>query len=154
MEGIELENKLQEHDKILKSDILPRVENLESKQSSLEKSQLATSQEVQALRNDLLSVQKGQVQLEKGQKEMELTMVKEGQANRKIMNENKALSNKLLDHVLKKDEKETEVEEEAKKRKDENEAKLKSQKWEVIGKVGTVLVGSGGFLYGLIQAFQ
>lgn len=154
MGGIELENRVKEHDEILKSDILPRVENLESKQSSLEKSQLATSQEVQALRNDLLSVQKGQVQLEKGQKEMELTMVKEGEANRKIMNENKALSNKLLDHVLKKDEKETEVEEETKKRKDENEAKLKAQKWEVIGKVGVALLGSGGLLYGIMQAFQ
>ncbi|PJN90998.1 hypothetical protein [Bacillus sp. mrc49] len=149
-----MEKKVQEHDIMLNSEILPRVEILESKQESLEKSQLATSQEVQALRNDLLSVQKGQVQLEKGQKELELTMVKEGEANRKIMNENKDLSNRLLDHVLKKDEKETEVEEEAKKRKDENEAKLKSQKWEIIGKVGSILVGSGGILYVILQSIQ
>lgn len=122
-----MEKTVIEHDKVINENILPRLKIVED-------SQLAFDSKMSSVINDLLSVQKGQ-------KELELTLMKEGQLNRELMNENKELTNKLLSHVLGKDEKETQAEIDDRK-----------AKWELIGKVTVALVGSGGLLYLIVEA--
>lgn len=67
--------------------------------------------------------------------------MKGNEGNRELIQENKEITNKLLNHVLGKSAQETQADIESRK-----------QKWEIVGKVGTVLVGSGGILYAIIQA--
>ena len=135
MEAKDMEKKVFEHDEVIRGNILPRLDKVESVQAQFQ-------QEVAAIKNDLMNVQNGQVSLEKGQKELELTMIKEGQLNREIMNENKDLSSKLLNHVLGKDKRESQAEIDSKK-----------QKWELIGKISVALLGTGGLITIIVQAF-
>lgn len=122
-----MEKTVIEHDKVIHENILPRLKTVED-------SQVAFDSKISAVINDLLSVQKGQ-------KEMELTLMKEGQLNRELMNENKELTNKLLAHVLGKDEKETQAEIDDRK-----------AKWELIGKVTVALFSGGSILYLIVEA--
>lgn len=115
------------HETIINENILPRLK-------AVEESMAAFQQEVTNIKTDLMGVQKGQAQLE-------VTLLKEGQLNREIMNENKELTNKLLNHVLGKDEKETQAE------IDNTKAK-----WELVGKAFAVLAGSGSILYLIVEA--
>ena len=69
--------------------------------------------------------------------------MKGNEGNRELIQENKEITNKLLNHVLGKSAQETQADIDSKK-----------QKWEIIGKVGATLFGSGGIVYLLIQAFQ
>lgn len=118
---------LSKHEAEIHENILPRLD-------ALEQAQAIFQQEVSKLTTDLMGVQKGQAQLE-------VTLLKEGQLNREIMTENKALTNKLLEHVLGKDEKETQAE------IDNTKAK-----WELIGKISVALVSSGSILYLIVEA--
>ncbi|WP_419882806.1 hypothetical protein ACN6MY_03795 [Peribacillus sp. B-H-3] len=127
---------IEKHEQVINENILPRLEGLEMEHAHFK-------QEMASLKTDLMGVQKGQVQLEKGQKDLELTVVKEGQASRDIMNENKAFTKKLLDHVLRKDEKETQAVIDRTK-----------QKWELFGKISLAIFGAGGLLVVIVQAFQ
>ena len=102
MEAKELEKKVSEHDDAINQNILPRIEKLETE----------FHEKVTALTNDVVRVQTGQAELVKGQKELELTVVKDGQANRDVIKETKDITNKLLDHVLRVDEKEKDIESE------------------------------------------
>ena len=147
MEAKDMEKKVHEHDEVIKDNILPRLDKVESVQAQFQ-------QEVAAIKNDLMTVQSGQVSLEKGQKELELTMIKEGQLNREIMNENKDLSAKLLDHVLGKDERESKAETERKKKESQAKIDRKKQIWEIIGKVSVVLAGGTGILAVIIKNFS
>lgn len=118
---------LKSHDMIIHENILPRLK-------AVEDVTVAVQQEMANLKTDLMGVQKGQ-------KELEVTLLKEGQLNREIMNENKELTNKLLNHVLGKDEKETQAEIDDKK-----------AKWELIGKVTVTLLSSGSIIYLIFEA--
>jgi hypothetical protein len=94
----------------------------------LEEAQNAFRQEVTLLKSDLMGVQRGQAQLE-------VTVMKDGK-------ETRALLKQFVTHVLGQDEKETQAEIDRGK-----------QKWEIIGKVAVALVGSGGLLYLVVEAF-
>jgi len=125
---------IQKHEEVIHNNILPRIQKIEDVQA-------AFGTEVANIKNDLVKVQSGQISLEKGQMELEKTLINEGKANRKIMNENKEMTNKLLDHVLGKDERESEAKIEGRK-----------QKWELAGKVLVGLVSGGSILALIIQA--
>lgn len=71
---------LEDHDRTINIEILPRLE-------LLEKEQLVFKQEMTSLKSDLLSVQKGQT-------ELELTVMKDG-------NQTRDLLKPFADHVLK-----------------------------------------------------
>lgn len=120
---------LKSHDMIIHENILPRLK-------AVEDVTVAVQQEMANLKTDLMGVQKGQ-------KELEVTLLKEGQLNREIMNENKELTNKLLSHVLGKDEKETQAEIDDRK-----------AKWEILGKTFALLAGSGSILYVIVEALM
>ncbi|MER2119194.1 MAG: hypothetical protein ABS935_02945 [Solibacillus sp.] len=71
---------IENHDKAINAEILPRLE-------LLEKEQLVFKQEMTSLKSDLLSVQKGQT-------ELELTVMKDG-------NQTRDLLKPFAEHVLK-----------------------------------------------------
>lgn len=92
----------------------------------VEKAQAAFQQEVTNMKADLMGVQRGQAQLE-------VTVMKDGK-------ETRALLKKFVDHVLDQDTVETQAEIENTKKK-----------WEIIGKVVVTALGSGGFIYALVE---
>ena len=154
MEANELEKKVNEHDDAINQNILPRIEKLETE----------FHEKVTALTNDVVRVQTGQAELVKGQKELELTVVKDGQANRDVIKETKDIANKLLDHVLRVDEKEKDIESEIVRKKAEAEelraneqlksdSEIRRARWELTGKVLTVLFGGGGIIAFVLQRF-
>lgn len=157
MGASELEKKVSQHDEAINQDILPRLEKLEKVTTEFQ-------EKVGALTNDVVRVQTGQAELVKGQKDLELTMVKEGQANRDVIKETKDVANKLLDHVLRVDEKEKDTEAEIFRKKAEAEelraneqlksdSEIRKARWELTGKVLTVLFGGGGIIAFVVQRF-
>ena len=154
MEANELEKKVNEHDDAINQNILPRIEKLETE----------FHEKVTALTNDVVRVQTGQAELVKGQKELELTVVKDGQANRDVIKETKDIANKLLDHVLRVDEKEKDIESEIVKKKAEAEelraserlksdSEIRKARWELAGKILTGVLGAGGIITLIVQQF-
>lgn len=129
---------LNSHETIINENILPRLK-------AVEEGMAAFQQEVSNIKTDLMGVQKGQAQLE-------ITLLKEGQLNREIMNENKELTNRLLTHVLNKDEKESQAEIEEKKADQQSKIEARKAKWEILGKIFAVLAGSGSILYLIVEA--
>ena len=155
MEANELEKKVSEHDDAINQNILPRIEKLETE----------FHEKVTALTNDVVRVQTGQAELVKGQKELELTVVKEGQANRDVIKETKDVANKLLDHVLRVDEKEKDTESEIVRKKAEAEelraserlksdSEIRKARWELAGKILTGVLGAGGVITLIVQQFM
>ena len=155
MRASELEKKVSEHDETINQNILPRIEKLE----------IEFHEKVTALTNDVVRVQTGQAELVKGQKELELTVVKDGQANRDVIKETKDIANKLLDHVLRVDEKEKDIESEIVRKKAEakelraneqlkSDSEIRKARWELTGKVLTVLFGGGGIIAFIVQKFM
>ena len=154
MEANELEKKVSEHDDAINQNILPRIEKLETE----------FHEKVTALTNDVVRVQTGQAELVKGQKELELTVVKEGQANRDVIKETKDVANKLLDHVLRVDEKEKDTESEIFRKKAEaaelraneqlkSDSEIRRARWELTGKVLAAVLGAGGLITLVVQQF-
>lgn len=94
----------------------------------LEEAQNAFRQEVATMKSDLMGVQRGQAQLE-------VTVMKDGKETRDMLKQ-------FVTHVLTQDEKETAAEIENRK-----------AKWEIVGKVAVALVGSGGLLFLIVEAF-
>lgn len=129
---------LNSHETIIHENILPRLDVMEQEFKTFR-------QDFVLLKSDLIGVQKGQAQLE-------VTMLKEGQMNREIMTENKDLAKTLLTHVLNKDEKETQAEIEERKAENQSKIETRKAKWELIGKVTVALLGSGSFLYLIVEA--
>lgn len=157
MGASELEKKVSQHDEAINQDILPRLEKLEKVTTEFQ-------EKVGALTNDVVRVQTGQAELVKGQKDLELTMVKEGQANRDVIKETKDVANKLLDHVLRVDEKEKDTEAEIFRKKAEAEelraneqlksdSEIRKARWEMTGKILTGIFGAGGLIILLVQQF-
>ena len=154
MEANELEKKVNEHDDAINQNILPRIEKLETE----------FHEKVTALTNDVVRVQTGQAELVKGQKELELTVVKDGQANRDVIKETKDIANKLLDHVLRVDEKEKDIESEIVRKKAEaaelraneqlkSDSEIRKARWELTGKVLAGVLGAGGLITIIVQQF-
>ncbi|WP_423408011.1 hypothetical protein AABM38_20415 [Heyndrickxia sp. MSNUG] len=135
---MEEKDMLNSHEVIINENILPRLK-------AVEDVTVAVQQEMANLKNDLLGVQKGQ-------KELEVTLLKEGQLNRQIMTENKELTNKLLTHVLAKDEKETQAEIDERKAENQSKIETRKAKWELIGKISVTLLSSGSIIYLIFEA--
>ena len=157
LEASELEKKVSQHDEAINKDILPRLEKLEKVTTEFQ-------EKVGGLTNDVTKVQTGQAELAKGQKDLELTMVKEGQANRDVIKETKDVANKLLDHVLRVDEKEKNTEVEIVRKKAEAEelraneilksdSEIRRARWELAGKILTGVLGAGGIITLIVQQF-
>ena len=158
LEASELEKKVSQHDEAINQDILPRLEKLEKVTTEFQ-------EKVSGLTNDVVRVQTGQAELVKGQKDLELTMVKEGQANREVIKETKDVANKLLDHVLRVDEKEKDTEAEIVRKKAEAEeiraneqlksdSEIRKARWEMAGKILTGVLGAGGIITLIVQQFM
>ena len=135
LEGLELENKVQEHEEKFKA-VDQELENHREQLLQLKQNDEQFQQDVSVLKTDL-------ARLQTGQSSLELTVMKGNEGTRELIQENKEITNKLLNHVLGKSAQETQADIDGKK-----------QKWEIIGKVGATLFGSGGIVYLLIQAFQ
>ena len=153
MEASELERKVGQHDETINKDILPRLEKLESVTSEFQ-------EKVGTLTNDVVRVQSGQADLAKGQKELELTVVKEGQANRSVIEQTRKSFEKLLDHFINRDNQDHQSETQmaqrkadAEEKKAASDAQIRSQRWELAGKLLTVLFGGGGLIALIVQYF-
>ncbi|MFS0591704.1 hypothetical protein AB1L05_08890 [Cytobacillus horneckiae] len=134
MEGVALETKVLEHDeKLKKVDI--ELENHREQLLQLHDNDKKFQEEVSNLKTDL-------AKLRTGQSELELTVLKGNEGTRELIQENKEITNKLLNHVLGTSEQELQA-----------EIHQKKQAWELLGKVSAAVVGSGGLLYLIVEAF-
>ena len=134
LEGIELENKVQEHDKKFREVDL-ELENHREQLLQLKQNDEKFQQDVSLLKTDLAKLQSGQSSLE-------LTVMKGNESTRDLINENKVITNRLLDHVIGKDAQEH-----------QSDIETRKQKWEIVGKVTVAVFGGSGVLYLIVQAF-
>ena len=133
MEGLDLENKVQEHDKKLREVDL-ELENHREQLLQLKQNDEKFQQDVSLLKTDLAKLQSGQSSLE-------LTVMKGNESTRDLINENKVITNRLLDHVIGKDAQEH-----------QSNIETRKQKWEIVGKVTVAVFSGGSVLYLIVQA--
>lgn len=139
-----LKNTVEDHEK--------RIETLETIVGGMQENFTALSNDVVRVSNDVMKVQTGQAELAKGQKDIEVTMVKEGQANRDVIAETKKIADKLLDHVIEKDTVLTKAEQKRKDKQALSDAEIRKTRWEIIGKISVALVGGTSVIAVIIQA--
>lgn len=120
------EEMVKEHDKTIHENILPRLQQVEAAQEQ-------TSRRLDQLQTDLKKVQAGQSTLE-------LTVMKDGQATRDLLN-------KFVEHFFKKDEAEVTSQERI------TIAKLSTKEKIVVGIVAA-LGGGGGLIAGIAALMQ
>ena len=148
-----MEKKVSEHDDIIHKDLLPQVKdlkNLAPRVKALEDFAAGFTEKVTVLTNDVVRVQTGQAELGRGQKELEMTVKVENEKSRKVIEdatevikETKGTANKVLDHILRQDEKTL-----------ESQTEIKKARWETIGKVSVVLASGGGIIWAVINALM
>ena len=95
LEEIDLKNKVQEHENKFKEVDL-ELESHREQLLQLKQNDEKFQQDVSLLKTDLAKLQSGQSSLE-------LTVMKGNESTRDLINENKVITNKLLDHVIGKD---------------------------------------------------
>lgn len=128
-----MENKVQEHDKKLREVDL-ELENHREQLLQLKQNDEKFQQDVSLLKTDLAKLQSGQSSLE-------LTVMKGNESTRDLINENKVITNRLLDHVIGKDAQEH-----------QSNIETRKQKWEIVGKVTVAVFSGGSVLYLIVQA--
>lgn len=121
-----VERKILEHDEAIHQNILPRLQQVEEAQKSF-------NTQISELQTNLAKVQSGQANLE-------LTVMKDGQATRDLLN-------KFVDHFFKKEELEVKAEENI------TIAKLSTKEKIIVGIVGTV-GGGGGLIAGILALME
>ena len=128
-----MENKVQEHDEKLREVDL-ELENHREQLLQLKQNDEKFQQDVSLLKTDLAKLQSGQSSLE-------LTVMKGNESTRDLINENKVITNRLLDHVIGKDAQEH-----------QSDIETRKQKWEIVGKATVAVFGGSGVLYLIVQA--
>lgn len=116
--------KVEAHNEAIHGNILPRLQQVEETQK------LFTMQ-LSELQSNMQKVQTGQANLE-------LTVMKDGQATRDLLN-------KFVDHFFTKDKQEAQIEERI------TIAKLSTKEKIIVGIFGAI--GAGGGIIGIIEAF-
>ncbi|MGM9924682.1 MAG: hypothetical protein ACI35R_10590 [Bacillus sp. (in: firmicutes)] len=132
MEEITMAEKLNEHDK--------KLEVVDRELAVIKQEQETFRNEMSSLQKGLNNVQTGQTEIAKTQKEMEVTMLKEGQANRELVQDTKNITKTLLDHVLHKDKSEAETNDH-----------IRTMKWDIVGKLTLAIFGTGGVFVVIFQ---
>lgn len=124
----EHKDQLQQHDKVIQQDILPRLE-------ILEKEHLVFKQEMTSIKSDMIGVQKGQ-------KELEVTVMKDGKETRELL---KPFAN----HVLKQVEYEAETKREIQIKKLDGKDKATVALYGALGTGGLVTI-----ILGILALFK
>lgn len=95
MEGLELEERVLQHEKAINSNILPRLEKVEVNQKSHEEKMAA--------------IEKSLIDVQMGQKDLATTVLKSGQTSTELQMQSQQMITQLLGIVDKKNESETTV---------------------------------------------
>lgn len=128
-----MENKVEQHDKKLR-EVDQELEDHREQLLQLKQNDEKFQQDVSLLKTDLAKLQSGQSSLE-------LTVMKGNESTRDLINENKVITNRLLDHVIGKDAQEY-----------QSNIETRKQKWEIVGKVTVAVFSGGSVLYLIVQA--
>ena len=128
-----MESRVKEHENKFKEVDL-ELENHREQLLQLKQNDEKFQQDVSLLKTDLAKLQSGQSSLE-------LTVMKGNESTKELINENKVITNKLLDHVIGKDAQEH-----------QSDIDTRKQKWEIMGKVAVAVFGGSGLLYIILQA--